>query len=123
MRVHKIEPGRLSAVTEFVHACEHMLEGQKFSMKSPYEEWESWDEDDPEKIMLQKIKAFIQQNEDMDEVDGRIVAYEYLRKKYTYSLSLANLTLNVLIDNCTDPMKDYLDFAPHFYTNHVAPEQ
>lgn len=123
MKVHKIEPDALRAVTEFIHASEHMLERQEFSMKSPYEEWESWEDDDPEKIMLQKIKAFIRQNEDMDDVDGRIVAYEYLRRKYTHGLSLANLSLHVLMDNCVDPMKDYLDFAPHFYTNHVAPEQ
>lgn len=125
MRVAKIEAKSLQKVTEFIHACEHMLEREKYSLKSPYEEWESWPDDDPDKIILQKIKNFIMQNEDMDEdeVDGRIVAYEYLRKKYTHSLSLANLTLNVLMENVCDPMKDYLDFAPHFYTNHVAPEQ
>ncbi len=123
MRVHKIEPNGLKAVTEFVHACEHMLEREKFSMKSAYENWEDWDDDDADKKKLLSIRNFIIKNENMDEVDGRIIAYEYLRAKYTHRLSLVNLTAHVLMDNVCDPMKDYLDFAPYFFTNHVAPEQ
>ena len=123
MRVHKMDPEDFKRVTEFIHACEHMLEGEKFSLKSPYEHWKDWQDDDEDKKGIQAIETFISKNEDMDEVDGRIVAYEYLRKKYTHMLSLLNITAHVLVENCCDINKDYLDFSPEFYTLHVAPEQ
>lgn len=123
MKIHKLEPKDFKVITEFIQACEAMLERGKFSLKSPYEEWREWDDDDKDKQKLLKIENYISKNEDMEDVDGRIIAYEYLLSKYTHLLTLLNITADVLIDNCCDPMENSLEFLPSLTMCHVAPEQ
>lgn len=125
MRVHKASAKELESVREFTQACEAFLERERFSSKSPYEQWKDWDEDDKDKILVRKIVKEIVANEDIeeDDIDGRIIAYEYLRRRYSHRVGMVVMNADILIDNVCDPTKDYLDFHPMFYENHVAPEQ
>ncbi len=112
-------------VAKFIAAAEALLQGEKFSLKSAYDSWEDWEDDDPDKIELLRMRRAMAYNEEVEEkdIDGRILAYEYLRAKYASGLSLTKLTAQVLIDNCCDPHLDYLEFHPSIYHLHVAPEQ
>lgn len=125
MKVAKISEESIKAVWEFADACELFLEKEKFSFKSPWENWEDLDDDDPERKEIAAIKSRLAVYEEIDEdkIDGRIVAYEYLRKKYALRLKHAIMTMKILLDNVQDPTSDTLDFYPSFYENHVAPEQ
>lgn len=119
IRIHRMEESDFQKVREFIQAAEAMLERGNFALKSPYEEWQDWDDDDPEKIKILAIRKSISKYEDVSEedIDGRIIAYEYLRVKYTGRLTL------VLMENVCDYSKDYLDFHPTLQQVHVAPEQ
>lgn len=125
MKVAKPTDKMISGVNDFVHACENVLEQEKFSMRSPYEKWEEWDDEDEDKILIKKIRKAVAEEEGIDEdrVDGRILAYEFLRRKYNNRLSHITMTAHILLDNCCDPMDDCLAFHPSLYQNHVAPEQ
>ena len=125
MRIHKMGSDELKEVLEFKNAAELMLERGKFSLTESFDEWRDMDDGDPDKIEIQKIQKRLCKEEDTDEehLDGRILAYEYLKRKYTGRLWLAIITADTLIDNCCDPTKDYLDFYPGCEQLHVMPEQ
>lgn len=125
MRMHKMEAGEIKAANEFVDACELMLEREKFSFEEPYESWQNLDEDDEDRKEIESLKRQIASNDDVDikDIDPRVVAYEYLKRKYSYRAKVAVITSEILIDHCCDPTKTYLDFHPSFYQNHVEPEQ
>ncbi len=125
MRVAKPSKEMIQASHDFIHACEHMLERQKYSVRDAYEEWKEWDNDDEEKILLLKIRSRLAEEEGVseDRVDGRIVAYEYLQDKYTNRLQHVVMSVDIMIDNVCDPTGDCLDFHPGFQFNEVMPEQ
>ncbi len=125
LRIHRLSKEDIKRVAAFANAAEAMLEKDKFSLKSAYDQWEEWDDDDEDKLLIYSIRKSLIRDEEMDEdrIDGRIVAYEYLRRKYTHMLDLVLLTTDVLIDNCCDPMESTLEFHPSIYEMHVAPEQ
>lgn len=125
MKIHKLSDADIERVRKFVQAAEMMLERGHFSLLDPHEQWQEMDDDDDDKIEILKIRKSIAYNEEIEEkeIDGRILAYEYLRKKYTHLLALNLLTTDVLISNCCDPMETTLEFHPSIYQNHVAPEQ
>lgn len=123
--MHKMEPDEIQAAHDFANAAEIMLERGKFSMESAYENWHSFDDDDKDKIEILALRKRLAKEEDTDEedIDERILAYEYLRRKYSYRTKVAIMTAEILIDNACDPTKSYLDFHPSYYQNHVEPEQ
>lgn len=125
MRVAKPTKAMLDAANDFKNACEAFFEREKYSFKDPQDRWEGWDDDDDDKQDVIKIKKNLAEEIGCREkdVDNRIVAYEYLRSKYTNRLGHVIMTAGVLLDNCCDPTKDYLDFAPGHMELHVAPEQ
>lgn len=125
MRMHKMEEKEIQAVREFIWAAEAMLEREKFSFTEPWAKWKDWDDDDDDKKIIQRIVRDVAREEGCseDSVDGRIVAYEYIAKKYTHRLQVANMTASILIENCCDPHKNYLDYRPSLIEIHVAPEQ
>jgi len=120
-----MESDELKAAHKFSDAAEVMLEKECFSFKESYEKWKEWDDDDPDKIEILNLRKSIAKNEEVDEkdIDGRILAYEYLAKKYSYRNKVAVITAEMLIDQACDPNKTYLDFHPSIYHNHVEPEQ
>lgn len=125
MRVHKMEPDELKEVLEFKNAAELMLERGKFSTNESFNEWQDLDDDDPDKLEILRIQKRLCKEEDADarHLDGRILAYEYLKTKYSGRLWLAIITADTLIANCCDPTKSYLDWYPECEQLHVMPEQ
>lgn len=125
MKIHKQSARDHQAVMAFVNACETVLERQKYSSTNPYDNWQEWDDDDADKQQILAIRKRIAKDDDIDEneVDGRIIAYEYLKGCYTHRLQLSVLSAQVLIENVCDETKDYLDYHPSFEQFHVAPEQ
>jgi hypothetical protein len=118
----------LESTKAFFNASELALEREKFSLKSAEDNWLDLDDDDDDKITILKIRAFIHANEEIDEedIDSRILLYEFLKAKFRSTSSSWNrvqLAADILIDNCCDPTKDYLDFARGTQFLHVAPEQ
>lgn len=125
MTIARPTQGILDGVTGFVHASEHMLEKDKYSFKDPYNDWEDWDEDDEDRKLIESIRDRLCKNEDIakEDLDGRILAYEYLSRKYSNRLSHINVVCHALLDFCCDPTSDTLKMHPSFYQQHVAPEQ
>jgi hypothetical protein len=125
MRVAKPDKRTIDSVHNFVHAAEAMLERQKFSLCDPCEEWTTWPDDDNDKQEMLRIRKRIAEEEGWSEtdVDNRIVAYEYLLKKYSNRLQHVVISADIMIDNICDPTGDCLDFHPGFEFFHVAPEQ
>lgn len=125
MRIAMLPPEQFKLIIEFNQAAEAFIEREKFSFTEPFNKWKEWHDDDEDKMLVMKIQKELIANEDMEEgqIDSRIIAYEFMARKYSNRLSHAILIAEVLIDNCCDPSKDYLDFHPSIYHNHVAPEQ
>lgn len=125
MRMHKMEADELKAAHEFADAAELMLCWDKFSMNESYDSWKDMDDDDTDKIEILGIVKSICRDEGFSErhIDGRILAYEYLKRKYSYRNKVAVLTADILIEQVCDPLKTYLDLHPSYYQNHVEPEQ
>lgn len=125
LTIAKPTPEIIDSVQDFVHACEAMLERQKFSLTSAYEEWKSWDDDDEDKALCLRIQKDIAEEEglSLSDVDSRIIAYEYLKRKYSNRLQHVVMSADVMIDNVCDPTGSCLDFHPGFEFLHVMPEQ
>jgi hypothetical protein len=124
MKVAKPTPDIIEAVNQFISVAQDLLEHQVFASCSPEESWKEWDECDDKKVCL-RIRKNIAQEEGISEndVDDRIVAYEFLKKKYTPRLSHVNMVCSVLLDACCNPTEDVLEWRPDIYFQHVAPEQ
>lgn len=125
MRLHKLDKEDFVKIKIFIDALNLMLEKDKFSLTASQDNWKYLDDEDPDKIEILALIKQIKRNDDMDdddELDPRILAFEYLKKKYK-NLWLVNLTADILIDNCCDPQKTYLDYCPQLCELHVAPEQ
>ena len=125
LTVHKLDSEEVNSIRGFIQASELMLESDKYSRFSPFDKYEDLDDEDEDKIKIEGIRKRIAKEEDIrpQDVDGRIVAYEYLKFKYTHRLPVVLLNATILIDNCCDPLLDYLAYRPSLTEIHVAPEQ
>lgn len=127
MRVAKASTQDIVSLTDFLQACEESLERAKYSLTSAYDKWEEWDEDDEDKRHLLRIRDKIAKSEDIEpnEVDNRIILYEWLREKFVAAAGWRRVTIgvDVLIENCCDETKSHLDFHPSIQIKHVANEQ
>lgn len=125
MRVAKISPESIKAVKEFAEAADMLLRNELFSFIEPWANWKDLNDDDPDRLLMLDITNQEARNIGVhaDRIDGRIVAYEFLRSKYATRLQHAIMTMEILLDNVQDPTSDVLAFYPSFYENHVAPEQ
>lgn len=127
MKIAKADKNDISTTREFLQACENVMDKGHFSLLSPEDQWMRWNDDDPDKILVQKILNRIADEEgiDTDEVDNRVAMYEFLKAKYQLADSNWNrviLAADVLIDNVCDPMDNCLAFDPSFEINHVDRE-
>lgn len=127
MRIAKATPEDFEGLRDFRHFCEGVLEKQRFSLRSPEDNWEEWDDDDEDKQWILKMRKEIAEEEGIEpeDVDIRIVLYECLKRIYRKANGWYRVTTaaDVLIDNVCDPQKDYLDYRPSLEEIHVAPEQ
>lgn len=127
MRMAKASEKDIDTLTDFLHAAESLLERQKFSLHSPEDQWEDWDDDNADKILFLKIREEVADELGYrpTDVDNRIVAFEYLSKKFNMMNSWQRVVMasSALIESVCDPTERYLAFHPGFEFNHVANEQ
>lgn len=124
MKVAKADREDLDAVRAFMNAAEMSLERAKYSVLAPEDNWEDLDDEDEDKQLILKIKRELQEDES-DEVDNRVLMYEFLVRKFqaaSTSWRRVFWAADILIDNCCDPTEDCLAYYPGIEIKHVSPE-
>ena len=127
MRIAKPTENDFINIKSFLSAAEQIWE-RKWTFCESQDKWEDWDDDDEDKIEILKIKSQIAKEErlSIDDIDNRIVMYEFLKIKYReadYSWRRVVWGGEIVIDAACDPTLDYCDFMPGIVFNHVEPEQ
>lgn len=123
MKIAKPTNDILDSVRAFMNVCEFVLERDKWSMSAPEDRYLDGDVDDND----DDVRAMLAIRKDLaeelyceeNEVDNRIVCFEYLKRKYTGREKHVLLTAEVLIDNVCDPQKSHLDYSPYLEVVHV----
>lgn len=129
LRVAKADEEDIKSTREFLQACELFWDSRPaYSFVSKEDQWLSWENDDPEKMELLKIRKRISEEDGVDEedVDNRLVLFEFIKRRYKKadsSWGRVIMAADCLIDNCCDPMQSHLAFYPGFVLFHVVPEQ
>lgn len=125
MNIAKLSKKDIDGLVKFSQACDLVLERDKWSSMDAHERWQELDEDDKDRLEIQQIKDSLCRNEELEPetIDGRIIAYEFLKRRMSSRLILAIISVDSLIDSCCDPTLKHLDFHPSFEQLHVAPEQ
>lgn len=124
MRVAKADKEDFDAVLGFMNAAEMSLERAKFSFLSPEDNWEDLDDEDEDKQLILKIRKELQEDES-DEIDNRVLMYEFLVRKFRSASSAwrrVYWAADILIDNVCDPTEDCLAYHPGIEIQHVSPE-
>lgn len=117
----------LQTTKDFMNACEMALEGAKFSMMSPEENWMELDDEEEDKQEILRIRKRIAKEERISEdaVDNRILMYEFLQGKFQAASCNWRRVVwgaDILIENVCDPTEDHIAFYPGFELFHVSPE-
>ena len=112
----------------FLQAAENFWDKRRYSFNNPEEDWKDLDEEDEDKIELLKIQKDLASVEecDLDDVDNRLVIYEFIKSKYAKANNCWGRVLTageIAINSACDPTLDYLEFLPGIVFNHVEPEQ
>ena len=112
----------------FLQAVESFWFKRGYSFNNPEEEWQDLDDDDEDKVELLKIQKDLAKCEgcSTNEVDNRLVIYEFLKRKYKKadcSWGRALMAGQIAIESACDPTLTYLDYHPGIEFKHVAPEQ
>lgn len=129
MRVAKATSEDFEKTRSFLQACENIWDNRSnYSIRVEENEWQSWDDEDEDKILILKLRKEIADDEGCDvvEVDNRILMYEFIRRKYKKADCHWNrviMAADILIDTCCDPQLTYLEWSPYYEQHHVAPEQ
>jgi hypothetical protein len=117
MKVAKADNEDLETTSEFLNACELVLESGRFSLSSA-----------EDKELIIRIRRGVAEEEGISEgdVDNRILMYEFLKKKFkkaSCNWRRVYYAAEILIENVCDPTESHLAFHPSFETFHVMPEQ
>jgi hypothetical protein len=128
MKVAKADNEDLETTSEFLNACELVLESGRFSLSSAEDNWEDMDDEDEDKELIIRIRRGVAEEEGISEgdVDNRILMYEFLKKKFkkaSCNWRRVYYAAEILIENVCDPTESHLAFHPSFETFHVMPEQ
>ena len=112
----------------FLQAAESFWDRRGYSFNNPEEDWDELDDENEDKIELLKIQKNLSDDEgcSLDEVDNRLIIYEFLKSKYqkaNYCWGRALMAGEIAIESTCDPTLTYLDFIPGTVFNHVSPEQ
>jgi hypothetical protein len=127
MKMAKADKEDFKALRDFLNACDNVLEREKWSLRSPEENWKGWDEDDEDRKLIERIRynESRESGRDEEDIDPRILMYEFLQYKFknAYGWQRVYWAADILIDNVCDPTEDCLAFYPGFNLNHVEAEQ
>jgi len=127
MRMAKPDEKDFKKVHNFLNACDTIWDN-KWSLSDCEDAWEDWDDEDEEKILVLSIQKELAEDEgiDLDEVDNKILMYEYLKRKFKQADCSWRRVVwggEIVIEAACDPTLDYCDFMPGIVFNHVEPEQ
>lgn len=128
MRMAKPSEKDFDITRSFLQSVESLWSRRGYSFNNPEEEWQDWDDEDEDKVELLKIQKDLAKCEEcsLDEVDNRLVIYEFLKRKYMKadcSWGRALMAGEIAIESACDPTLTYLDFLPGIEFHHVSPEQ
>lgn len=129
LRIAKATKDDIDITRSFLKSCEVFWDNRPmYSLRELESDWETWDDEDDDKIELLNIRKELSKEEDLIEsdVDNRLIIYEFIKRKYKAAdnkWGRVIMAADVLIDNCCDPTEDHLAFYPAFEIFHVAPEQ
>jgi hypothetical protein len=129
LRMAKADNEDFEVTTKFLRICESFWDNRnRYSFKDTETDWETWDEDDEDKLYILKVRKELAEEEDCDleHVDNRLLIYEVVKrfyKKCDCHWNRVTLGAQILIEQVCDPQKDYLDYSPYLEELHVAPEQ
>ena len=115
IRVAKADENDFERVYNLLRPLQ-LLFGNKWSDE---ESWSEWDDDDPDKLELLKIRKAVADEEgyDPEDVDNRLVLFEFIKRRYKKAdcgcWQRVVMSAECLIDSVCDPQKDYLDWHPY----------
>lgn len=121
IRMAKADEKDFETTHDFFNKCEMFWDNRnRFSFKETESEWLEYEDDDPDKIELLKIRKELSLEEGCSEsqVDNRLIVYEYIKKYYKRcdcNWRRVTFAAQILIPEVCDPQKDHLEL-------HVAPE-
>lgn len=118
LTVAKATPEDIDCTNNFLSALDNLFDNRFFNGGEDH--WDEWDDEDTDKIMLLKIRKdlSIELSCDEDEVDNRIVLFEFIKDRFKdceYSWRRVLFNTQVLIDSCTDPFSDVLEHDAFTY--------
>lgn len=129
MRMAKADNEDFETTHKFLSTCEMFWDNRnRFSCRDQESEWETWDDDDEDKIYILKVRKELAEEEgcDPDDVDNWLLIYEVIKRRYkACDCNWRRVTLGaqILIEQVCDPQKDYLDYSPYLEEKHVENEQ
>lgn len=129
LRMAKADQEDFDTTNKFLRTCEMFWDNRnRYSLRNTETEWETWDDDDEDKIFILKVRKELAKEEycDPEHVDNRLLVYEVIKrlyKKCDCNWGRIILGAHILIEQVCDPQKDYLDYSPYLEEFHVAPEQ
>lgn len=117
MKVAKADDNDFERVYNFLNPLQSLF-GNKWSDE---DSWSEWDDDDPDKLELLKIRQEVADEEGytLEDVDNRLVLFEFIKRRYKKadcgSWQRVVMAAECLIASVCDPHKDYLDWHPYLY--------
>jgi len=127
MRLARPKESDVDTTRDFLSAAESVLERQKFSWAEPQYNWEDWNDDDEDRIYIEKVRKRIAEEDDIEEdkVDNRILMYEFLKHKFapcSCDFNRVIFGMYAIIPYLNQNIS-YMDFADGIVDLHVANEQ
>lgn len=129
MKIAKPSLDDLDKTKQFLRSCESIWDSRsKYNLSVEEEDWKSWDDEYEDKKLILQLQRQIAGDEgcDLDEVDNRILMYEFIRHRYKQAdthWGRVIMSSESFLEYVQDPQDDCLAFAPQFEIFHVAPEQ
>lgn len=119
MKVAKATKEDFEKTLSFLQSMESMFDSRnRYSLRDDETEWQSWDDEDEDKIELLKIRKEIIDEYGFDEEDkitNKLTLLEFIKNKYKSSdlhWNRVYWAAEVLIDNCCDPNAKTLEWHP-----------
>lgn len=118
MRVAKATKDDFDKTTSFLSSMEALFDTRnRYSLRNYEEDWKGWDDDDDDKKLILRCQKELSEEGgcDPDEVDNRLILFEFIKQKYQACDCSWNRVVwgaSVLIDNACDPTLSHLDWHP-----------
>ena len=117
MKVAKADKEEFDNVYDFINIMDELFDSRwAFSQE---ENWKEWDEDDPNKQLIDKIAKEVEHEFGDCYYLNNLILFEFIKRKWketNYCGSFQRIVTDAecLIDNVCDPDLDYLEFKPEY---------